>query len=464
MPPTPPPTDPVRDFSFTDHSTNYPTTPQPGDELDQEIDRSNAAIAQLKTFVRQVIADDGTLKPGAVGNDQLDVDLVTDITNDVLAQVDPQVSAAQGYSSSAQTSADAAAQSAADAASISAGVGTLVASAQTAEAAAMASSAQAQIQALASANAATNAANARNTAQLSEGKALNYAVLAQLWAEHLDGATPIPDANLAQMGVTGAHWSARYWAFAAAAAAAAVGAGVPVPIAARSVIGNLSAVSAAPVAVPVQPTALFSAANDGALPTSKAIADYIATQLAAHLAAADPHPTYTTAAELSTALAAYQPLDSDLTAIAALATTSFGRAFLGLSNAAGARTHIDAEQAGVAASLVSAHEAAADPHPTYTTAAELSTALAAYQPLDSDLTAIAALSTTSFGRGLLALADAAAARTALALGALAVKSTIATTDIDNLAVTGAKLADAAVTMDKLAPDARLHMLMRAAGY
>ena len=113
---------------------------------------------------------------------------------------------------------------------------------------------------------------------------------------------------------------------------------------------------------------------------------------------------------------------------------------------------------------MSAHEAAADPHPTYTTAAELSTALAAYQPLDSDLTAIAALSTTSFGRGLLALADAAAARTALALGALAVKSTIATTDIDNLAVTGAKLADAAVTMDKLAPDARLHMLMRAAGY
>lgn len=35
-----------------------------------------------------------------------------------------------------------------------------------------------------------------------------------------------------------------------------------------------------------------------------------------------------------------------------------------------------------------------------------------YQPLDSDLTAIAALSTTSFGRELLALADAAASRTA----------------------------------------------------
>lgn len=41
-----------------------------------------------------------------------------------------------------------------------------------------------------------------------------------------------------------------------------------------------------------------------------------------------------------------------------------------------------------------------------TTAAAAST----YQPLDSDLTAIAALSTTSFGRSLLALADAAALR------------------------------------------------------
>ena len=42
-----------------------------------------------------------------------------------------------------------------------------------------------------------------------------------------------------------------------------------------------------------------------------------------------------------------------------------------------------------------------------------------YQPLDSDLTAIAALSTTTFGRALLALADAAAGRTALGLGGAA---------------------------------------------
>ena len=48
---------------------------------------------------------------------------------------------------------------------------------------------------------------------------------------------------------------------------------------------------------------------------------------------------------------------------------------------------------------------------------------AGYQPLDSDLTAIAALTTTSFGRALLALADAAALRTAAAVGTMATKST-----------------------------------------
>lgn len=45
---------------------------------------------------------------------------------------------------------------------------------------------------------------------------------------------------------------------------------------------------------------------------------------------------------------------------------------------------------------------------------------ASYQPLDADLTAIAALATTTFGRGFLALADAAAARAYIGLGSSAV--------------------------------------------
>jgi hypothetical protein len=53
------------------------------------------------------------------------------------------------------------------------------------------------------------------------------------------------------------------------------------------------------------------------------------------------------------------------------------------------------------------------------------TAAATYQPLDSDLTSIAALTTTTFGRSLLTQADAAATRTTLGLGTAATTASTA---------------------------------------
>lgn len=95
----------------------------------------------------------------------------------------------------------------------------------------------------------------------------------------------------------------------------------------------------------------------------------------------------------------FQPLDSDLTAIAALSTTAFGRALLALADAAALRT---AGGLGTAAVVDTGTGAANVPTITQ---ADLR-----YQPLDSDLTAIAALTTTSYGRSVLASADAAADR------------------------------------------------------
>lgn len=73
-------------------------------------------------------------------------------------------------------------------------------------------------------------------------------------------------------------------------------------------------------------------------------------------------------------------------------------------------------------------------------------AQAASQPVDADLTAIAALTTTAYGRAFLALADAAAARTALALGSAALSSS---TDFDASGAAAAVQALAALRANNL---------------
>lgn len=136
--------------------------------------------------------------------------------------------------------------------------------------------------------------------------------------------------------------------------------------------------------------------------------------------------------------ATYQPLDSDLTAIAALSTTAYGRALLTLANAAAADFLVkasnlsDVSNAATALSNLGGQPLDTDLTDiagltpsnddiiqrksgawTNRTMAQLIADLAAlgttFQPLDSDLTSIAALSTTSFGRAFLELSNQAAA-------------------------------------------------------
>lgn len=199
----------------------------------------------------------------------------------------------------------------------------------------------------------------------------------------------------------------------------------------------------------------------------------------------------------------YQPLDSDLTAVAALTTTAFGRGLLELANAAALRTTAglvigtdvqaySAVLAATTASFTTADETKLDGIEAGATAdqsaAEILAALltvdgagsgldadlldgnssaafataghnhdATYQPLDSDLTAIAALTTTVFGRALLALADAAALRTAADVGSASVggdlTGTVGNAQIAAGAVGATELASDAVTNAKVADDA-----------
>jgi hypothetical protein len=128
------------------------------------------------------------------------------------------------------------------------------------------------------------------------------------------------------------------------------------------------------------------------------------TQLAAALVTAAADATTKANAAQAAAIAASQPLDSDLTAIAALSTTSFGRSLLELANAAAGRI---AFALGTAATSNTGD---------FDAAGAAAAAQAASQPLDSDLTAIAALTTTTFGRALLTQANAAATRATIGAG------------------------------------------------
>lgn len=117
------------------------------------------------------------------------------------------------------------------------------------------------------------------------------------------------------------------------------------------------------------------------------------------------------------AAAAYQPLDSDLTAIAALSTTSYGRAVLALANTAALMALLSASSetvSGIVELATQAETNTGTDDVRAVTPLKFQTRLAAYaQPLDSDLTSIAALTTTSYGRALLELANQAALLTAI---------------------------------------------------
>lgn len=181
----------------------------------------------------------------------------------------------------------------------------------------------------------------------------------------------------------------------------------------------------------------------GAAAAAQAASDPVGAASAAGAAAvaiAAADATSKANAAQAAATAASQPLDSDLTALAGLAvaadTLPYGSGSHAMSltpfTAAG-RALVDDADAAAQRTTLGLGTAATHPTGDFDAAGAAAAAQAASQPLDSDLTAIAALSTTAFGRGLLALADAAALRTS---GGLVIGTDIEAHDTDLTTIAG----------------------------
>lgn len=206
----PEPVPPVRQYSFTDWQVNNPTAPPPGDRLDAEFDRGNGTQSQTIDWVGTSLNTDGTLRTGIVGEPQLVPGLFDHIADDAVAQVQPLVVQAQNAAGQALNSATAAQSYSTLAGGSATQAGNSASDAQISATTAQGAATGAQGSASVAAASAADAANSANHADGSEAQSQAYADVSMAWAEHMPDT--IPPNILAVMGVTGDHWSSRWWA------------------------------------------------------------------------------------------------------------------------------------------------------------------------------------------------------------------------------------------------------------
>jgi hypothetical protein len=204
------PSAPARQFSFTGFQTSNPTAPPPGDKLDGEYDRTNAAVGNTQSWVATSLNTDGSLRAATVGQSQLVPGLFDFIAADAVAEVQPLVNQATAAAGQAVSSASAAANSATSAASQNTAAQGAAATASTQASNATTQASLALTRANTAQTAATNASNAANSADGDAALCTDYGLVTQAWAEHMPDT--IPPNILAVMGVTGDHWSSRWWA------------------------------------------------------------------------------------------------------------------------------------------------------------------------------------------------------------------------------------------------------------
>jgi hypothetical protein len=223
----PQPSLPERQHSFSSFQESNPGTPTPGNWLDSEFGQTYQGLKAIIAWAGCALNTDGTLRPGTVGKAQLQPGSFDSVARQVVAEVQPLVAGAQEAVQTAKLSAVRATEGAITVSELARGVEyartvAQLAAEQTCEDAINA--AEALERTLATAQTIDNSAN--DSARAS-AVAQDYAVLSAAWAEHMPDT--IPPNILAANDLTGAHWSARWWANHAAELVQNIAEGPPGP-------------------------------------------------------------------------------------------------------------------------------------------------------------------------------------------------------------------------------------------
>ena len=205
---------PERKFNFTAHSRDNPSEQQPGTALDAQFSNHAEAIKSLAATLAPLVRDDGQLAAEIVGREQLAPEVIEDIEAALRAEVMPLVHEAKGAAiaaSTAQYNAEDAAEAARSTyAEVKSDVGFIRGEADGALGR-LAGAVEAVQRALIEIDQNRSAVEGhRQATEEVSAEAQDWALVCQAWAEWLPGK--IPANILAVMGVTGDHWSAKFWA------------------------------------------------------------------------------------------------------------------------------------------------------------------------------------------------------------------------------------------------------------
>jgi hypothetical protein len=222
-------TPPAQVYSFTDHSTSLPSTPQPGDKMDAQTVETTRSIQAIINCLTAILRGDGYIANTSIGFPQLTPDVVAAINQTEPVTLPPDIQqavndanaardAAQGYAGNAKTSETNAGNSSSTASTQAANASTSATNAAStvSQAGTIAAGFPAAQTALTNATASAKdaVANAQAAEQLAWkwGELLSGPVLTEAEYAAIDPALKPPGYQYNPVGGVAGLWSAHWWA------------------------------------------------------------------------------------------------------------------------------------------------------------------------------------------------------------------------------------------------------------